>query len=339
MRYWYFCSRLWVRNSVVLGVVLWSFSSQADKNTSEIQDRPVASALFRKGLEEMKQKDFGKACPDFEESYHLSQLPGTLFTLAECYAFAGKIASAVARYSDYLEVMSKRPDSERIIQRGRMDRAVARKAELEPKVPFLTLEYKKALPAKTSITRNGIEVTEVMLNTPLPVDPGKQEIVISLSDGQVHRQEIVLPESSHQSLRLVVPKLKPKPKTKENGLLLDGKEPPHTKLNPLFWVSSGITVAALATGSITGWLAMQKKQASEPDCIAGQCNAEGFSNISAMKSLGTVSTISFVVGGVGLSAVVVQLLLPSSSSKESPKAKTKTAFSFSPTSVSWGGTW
>jgi hypothetical protein len=323
--------------SLLIGMAFWSLPTHADGKSTEIQDRPVASALFRKGLEELNQKNYGKACPDFEESYHLSQLPGTLFTLAECYAFAGKIASAVARYGDYLEVMSKRPDGERIIQRGRMDRAVARKAELEPKVPLLTLSYKKALPAKTSITRNGIEVTEVMLNTPLPVDPGKQEIVISLTDGQVHRQEIVISEGVQRSLQLVVPVLKPRPKGSENGSSLGHREAPRTKLTPLFWVTSGITVAALATGSVTGWLALQKKQASEPDCMAGQCNAEGFSNVSAMKSLGTVSTISFVVGGVGLSAVIVQLLLPSSSSKESSKAKT--AFSLTPSGVNWGGTW
>ena len=70
--------------------------------TAAAQDLAAAEALFSKGLADMEAGRYDAACPAIGESYRLDPRGGTLFTLAECEAKAGKIATAVARYDDAL---------------------------------------------------------------------------------------------------------------------------------------------------------------------------------------------------------------------------------------------
>src|SRR5690349_1860666 len=59
--------------------------------------------LFNQGLEAMRARRFEEGCPKLEQSYQLKPRPGTLFTLAECEAQRGRIATAVRRYEEYLK--------------------------------------------------------------------------------------------------------------------------------------------------------------------------------------------------------------------------------------------
>jgi hypothetical protein len=69
------------------------------------EDTATAGALFEKGVADMEAKRFASACPAIEESQRIDPRPGTLFTLAECLAGWGKVASAVARYQDYVDLV------------------------------------------------------------------------------------------------------------------------------------------------------------------------------------------------------------------------------------------
>ena len=62
------------------------------------QDSVTSDALFQKGIDDLAAGRYDIACPAIAESLRLDPRPGTLFTLAECYSKAGKVASAVVRY-------------------------------------------------------------------------------------------------------------------------------------------------------------------------------------------------------------------------------------------------
>src|SRR6185436_17789381 len=61
-----------------------------------------AQALFDRGLKDMLAGRYSTGCSLIAESEKLDPRPGTLFTLAECYAKAGKLATALAHYGDFL---------------------------------------------------------------------------------------------------------------------------------------------------------------------------------------------------------------------------------------------
>jgi hypothetical protein len=55
-------------------------------------------------------------------------------------------------------------------------------------------------------------------------------------------------------------------------------------------------------GAVTGLLALSKANDVKSRCDAGHCPAEDESKANSAKTLATVSTIGFVVGGVGVGA-------------------------------------
>src|SRR5262245_59473272 len=108
-----------------------------------------AEILFNRGVEDMEAHQYESACPALTESYKLDPRPGVLFALAECEAQRGHIATAVARYDDYLAFVAKlSPDKQRK-QRDREKQSRAQKAALSPQIPELTLVLPSDAPLGT----------------------------------------------------------------------------------------------------------------------------------------------------------------------------------------------
>jgi hypothetical protein len=62
-------------------------------------------------------------------------------------------------------------------------------------------------------------------------------------------------------------------------------------------------------GGITGVLAVKKHSKLSPYCSGGVCGPDQKADLDNYHTLGTLSTIGFVVGGVGAAAGVVLLLV------------------------------
>ena len=73
------------------------------------QDPSSAAPLFDRGLEDMLAGRYETGCPSLAESHRLEPRPGTLFTVAECFAKWGKVATAFRYYEQYLSVFAQMP--------------------------------------------------------------------------------------------------------------------------------------------------------------------------------------------------------------------------------------
>jgi len=75
-------------------------------------------------------------------------------------------------------------------------------------------------------------------------------------------------------------------------------------------VAFGVGGAGLVVGAITGIIALGKAGDLKDQCTAGKssCPPTAQSDIDSYKSVGTISTIGFIVAGVGGVAGVVLLL-------------------------------
>src|SRR5262249_36438330 len=102
-------------------------------------DPAVAKILFDQGVDLMELGQYERACPNIAESYKLDPRPGTLFALAECESKWGHVATAVARYEEYLALFATLPPDKRASQREREATATSQKALLASQVPRLTL--------------------------------------------------------------------------------------------------------------------------------------------------------------------------------------------------------
>src|SRR6185295_10297486 len=132
----------------------------------------AAKALFDKGLEEMKQGHYPAACTALSKSYELNPLPGALFTLAECESKAGRIATAIKRYEEYLTLHATLSKDKQQKQRGRDTVSKDQIVALTPKVPKISIVLPADAPAGTVTTLDGAPVDRAALSKPILLDPG-----------------------------------------------------------------------------------------------------------------------------------------------------------------------
>src|SRR4051812_21352406 len=98
------------------GVVMFTCSLAAPAGA---QDVATAEALFNRGVADMDARRYTTACPALAESQRLDPRPGRLFTLADCEALQGRIATAVALYGDYLALYARLTPAQQRTQLGR----------------------------------------------------------------------------------------------------------------------------------------------------------------------------------------------------------------------------
>jgi hypothetical protein len=275
------------------------------------QEAMGAEVLFEDGVRLMKAGQFGEACPKIAESQRLEPRAGTLFTLAECLANEGRIATALARYEEYLREFGRMSDDARAKQRGRDKVAEAKRDELKPKVPRLKLVLPSGAPASVRVFKGETELGRAALATWLPVDPGTQTITVETADGRRDtRAELAVGQKLELTLELPT-KTQRAEGTANPGTVESEKPKPKSGNKTLGFVALGIGGAGLAVSAVTGFLVLGKKSTIDDNCGIGgdetACNSKGKSAADSAKTLALVSTVSFAVGvvGVGTGAVLV----------------------------------
>jgi tetratricopeptide (TPR) repeat protein len=296
------------------------------------RDPAAAQALFDQGRALMKAKNYAEACPKLAESQRLDPGMGTQFHLADCYENQGKLASAWANFLEVasLAAASNQPDREKA--------AKARATRIEPRLPRLTI----VVPATSrvpglQVLRDGVAVGEVQWGSALPVDPGKREVTASAPGRQTYADTVTVGEGMAATLK--VPALQPAPETAAaapapaTAPTAAVAPPPAPALPPADQpapeeASSGpgplviglgvVGVVGLGAGTVLGLMAKSKYDDSKEHCRPADenlCEAQGVELRDDAMSLGTMSTVGFVVGGAALAGAGV-LWITSSDSKE-----------------------
>lgn len=302
-----------------LGCVL-SVASLLLAPFASAQDSATAGALFEKGVADMEAGRFDSACPAIAESQRIDPRPGTLFTLAECDARWGKVASAAAQYQEYVDVVSRLTPDQQQRHKARADIARAQLTKIKPSVPMLTLVLPADAPPGTVVTRNGEVLQSVVLGLALPADPGQYVIVTRAPGGAEHEAKVTLQLGDQKRVVLEVSKAAPPPAAP----LAPQAAPPLTEPNAKVeappgqargngrktaaYVAGGIGLAGIAAGTVTGILVLGKKQTVNDNCTGSACNDEGLAAANSAQNLATVSNVSFGIGIVGLAASAIMLL-------------------------------
>jgi hypothetical protein len=314
------------------------------------QDSATAAALFDKGVADMQTRQFATACPALEESQRLEPRAGTLFTLAECQAHWGKVASAVAHYQEYVGLVPRLPADQQSRHRDRVKSANSQIAKLKPTVPTLTLLLPADVPAGTSVTRNGVLLQGAALGLALPSDPGEY-IVVTRTPGGAERQvtisvalgeakRMVLEVSTDSPTTPVAPITQPPGATDSgaNDAPATPSKSQHSK-TPAYVVGA-VGVAGIVVGSVTGILVFGQKSTVSAECSDHVCSEDGLSAANRAQSLAMVSNIGFGVGIAGLATAAILLLTAPRTETTSSTASPARAARWEPRlSGTPGGAW
>ncbi len=292
---------------VAFAALIACITASAVSHAEPTPDPKKADDLFTRANQLADSGDFAGACPLYDESNRLDPGIGTQFNLADCYEHTGRLATALGLFRQVERVAGEAGKADR------QARAHQRAEALEKLVARV-----KVVPPATQTP--GLEVRfddrvlgQADFGRPMPVDAGTHTVA-ARSPGHVswsRRFDI----GEHEGRELDVPELLP-----------EGPVPVATAPAPapaswstqktLAFVTGGIGVAGLGVGAVTGLLSVFEHSAYVNDCVGGTAGiingvcihpkpqTSVKSDSSTAVTEGNVSTVAFIVGGVGVAGAL-----------------------------------
>ncbi len=222
--------------------------------------------------------------------------------------YAGK-----CRYAKEIAELKKRAQSQRVAEKRRQEEDARRRKDAEAKE---LAEAQEADEAACLLARSANTVS------------GWKTYLKSRSNGAC------LDEAIKRITELSgAPAPKPSPDTTEPGAAKESptaalapdspapdSQPPKSAesatVSPLVWVGFGIGAVGLVLGSITGGVSFSQAQELQDTCADNTCPSNRQGDVDEMLALAHVSTVSFVIAGVGATIGVVGLFLGGSDDEQ-----------------------
>lgn len=254
----------------------------------------AAEVAFDEAIALSEAGKYEEACSKFEESDKLDHAMNTLFNLADCYQKIGRITSAWEAYS---KVASEARQAGKDALKSD---AQARADSLKPRISKLTIVVPPEVSSTAGLVvkRNGVIVESDLWNQSVPVDAGEQAITVTAPAKAPFQQSVSIREA--EAGKVSVPALEP-------------ASMPKQRVGAI--AAAGVGVAGFIVGGVFGALTISKwgeavdacggadDQATACPTAAQRDSAQALGD--AASTLGLVSTIGFVAGGVGLAAAGV----------------------------------
>lgn len=285
-----------------------------------------AGALFDQGLSDMKAGRYKIGCLLIKRSLEIDARPGTVFTLAECYAKAGRYASAVEMYDDYLSRYERMPDAQREQQKARAELSRSERARLLTLVAWLTVKLPSSAPSGVVVTRDDESFPSSLLGAATATDPGPHQFTTRAPNGPLIEQRVDLASGERKELVLQVrsgegeePDVAPTPSLPEEPA------PPEAspadkgvhRTTPWVYVAGGVGAAGFITAAVAGGLLLQKRSTIDSECQKDQRNPDGSIPCTqagkdaadlAKGTLAPLTEVGLAVGAAGAFATVLLLV-------------------------------
>ncbi len=287
------------------------------------QDAKGGSVLaYDEAQKLMAEGKIGEACPKYAESQRLDPQLGTLFHLADCLEKNGQTASAWASFREAVDIAKKLGDPRKELGERHI-------AALVPKLSRLQINVAEG--AEIHVERDAVTVGKALFGAPVPMDPGPHTITASAPGKRTWTSKIVIPADGSITM-VTVPELTAEvstsPESSETSLAPTARPTTaagHTQSErsglKRRWpaiAAAGVGLTGVAVGSVFGLRSMSKHDAVEEHCGASTCRDQTGVDLSDEAiAAGNISTIGFIVGGVGLAAgAVLWFTLPSGPNEE-----------------------
>ena len=241
-----------------------------------------------------------EAIPHFVESLKLDAKAITLINLASCEEKTGRLADALGHWVE----ARARAMAE---NNGAIEEEAEKRARaLEPRLPKLTVVVVGA-PPDVEVTRDGVALGSASMGVPLPLNPGAHTLVVRAKGHQDTSESISLAEAETKRVEL---KLGAKKAEVAVAVApVNGPEPEPRRLSPLVFLGFGTALVGVGVGTVTGIMAFGKASTAKDGCPQhNTCSQAGLDAVTSGRTLGTISTIGFIVGGVGAGVGVYALL-------------------------------
>jgi hypothetical protein len=185
---------------------------------------------------------------------------------------------------------------------------------LETRIPVVTVTVKGAPDGATlMVTVNAISLPGAALAAPIRLNPGHHVISVK-TDAAAGTAEVDVAEKDKKevTVTLVATAVEPPPPTTTDTPTDTPPPPPpeqkHT-MRTVAFIGFGVGGAGLIAGVITGILTLSAKSSAVNGCRDNKCPPSTFSDLDNASTMSTISTVSFIVAGIGAGVGVTALLI------------------------------
>jgi hypothetical protein len=244
-----------------------------------------ADQLFAEG-KALLDSNLIQACAKFDESlrYNAAAI-GTLVNVALCDEKLGRVASAVAKFTETRD----RAKEQGLPQHLKL--AEEHLAALGPSVPHLTIKLTEALPGTSIVLDDRVVPLDDIAN--IAVDPGERAVEVNAPARLPYRTKILIAKAEHKDL--VVPAL-------AKSVVV------RSSRHRIGQVTTVVGAVAAATGLGLGLYARGLYKNQFPDMhevgdglcdkLTKQCEPHGQSQVDRARTFGNIGTIVGVAGVV-----------------------------------------
>ncbi len=292
----------------------------APASAQSAADKETARTLMDQGNDLRDHGDLKGALTRFVGANQIMHVPTTALEVAKTQVALGQLVEA----RDTLAQIISSVPSPREPQQFREARAEAQTldASLEARVPTVTVSVSGAKNGATpSLSIDDVAVPAAVIGLPRRLDPG-HHVMVATTSTQEGRAEIDVAEGEKKDVTITLATVaKPvavAPKAPEE----EPPPPPEVHRSyalPITFFSIG--GASLIAGAITGALMLSQESNLATTCPGHVCPPSQYGALDGANTLATISTVTFIVGGVGVAAGIVTLLVGKPSAPQPSQAK------------------
>jgi hypothetical protein len=178
---------------------------------------------------------------------------------------------------------------------------------LTARIPSLLVRWSPAGVSDVEVRVDGALVPASAASSPRKLNPGAHKVEVRAPGHLAVVRDVDVAEGRQVAVDVQLVSDGSKP---ADSMVLPPSDSPST-VPPLAFVAFGVGAAGIGVGAVTGILSLNETAELEDGICApgGGCPQTAADQLDRAETLATVSTVSFVVGAVGITAGVLLVLL------------------------------
>jgi len=286
----------------------------------------TARELYKAGADALDAGDAKTALEKLTAAWALAQTPVIGATLARAHLAVGHLVDARESALAVARLPVATNETARSTEARKEADALA--AQIATRIPHVNLKVVGLANHDATVKLDGATVPLAALSVLRQTKQGPHTATVDTDDGRHGEGTVTVGEGETKELSIVVPALASntppvQDTTPSKPSTTPVVTPPPTptpivtssSTSPLVWIGIAATGAGVAVGAITGAFALSEASTVKSNCTGvgadklNYCGPNYTGDLSTARTMATISTIGFIVAGVGVGVLVTGLVL------------------------------
>jgi len=265
--------------------------------------KAAARTLASKGIQLFEEGHYAEAYAHLDRAQAVFPAPVHLVYMARAQAALGKLLAARRLYQQALAepAAADAPPAIRETRKAAKDELDA----MRRRIPTLAVRIAGAPSARVTLSIDGAATSPPGGRAEL--DPGEHVVEAVAEGSRSAKRTVVLREGEAVEIELRLGRETPASRSPDTGPAPAPRKPTASLLPAA--IAFAVGGAALGVGTITGAMSLAKVGDLKDRCVGTHCPFEDRDEAHTAQTLATVSTIGFVVAGLGIGSGIALLII------------------------------